>query len=72
MKFITNEYLNEMFPLASCPSGSMDNDPSAAWYIQELSTRLLAALHIGDKETMKQLQARIEIHHACRAYAGKI
>lgn len=68
--FVTNEYLNKMFPLASCPRGSLDERPEADWYIHDLSSRLLAALFIGDTQTMNQLQSRLTIHRACREAHG--
>ena len=71
MFFVTNQYLNEKFPLANCPEGSMDNCMEADWYIQDLSSRYLAALFINDTQTMEQLQARLTIHRACRDAHGK-
>lgn len=66
MTFLTNQYLNEKFPLANCPEGSLDDAPAADWYVRDLSSRYLAALSINDTATMKQLQARLAIHRACR------
>lgn len=68
--FLSNNKLNEMFPLASCPSGSMDNASESHWFITELSGRLLAAIFIGDRVTQKQLQDRINIHRAIQAHRG--
>ena len=68
--FVTNEYLNSKFPLASCARGSMDYRTEEDWYLRDLSSRLLSAFHINDQETMRQLRARIEIHQACRRAHG--
>lgn len=64
--FVTNEYLNKMFPFATCPRGSLDNQPEKEWYITELSRRYLGALFIGDKQTMEQIQQRLNIHRICQ------
>lgn len=64
--FVTNQYLNERFPLAACPEGSFDKKPYCDWYIRDLSSRFLAALYLNDVETMRQLQERLVIHRACR------
>lgn len=66
----SNAALNDQYPLAACPRGSLDNRPEADWYIRDLSGRFLAAHHIGDERTMRDCRNRLEVHQMVRLSAG--
>lgn len=66
MGFPTNAYLNKKFPLATCPVFNVEEKPSSAWYIEELSRQLLAALYLEDDEAFRQIQARMAVHWAAQ------
>lgn len=62
----TNRELNLLFSYSACPHGSLDIWLAADWYIDDLSRRMVAAAHVNDRITFKDLQARLSIHLAYR------
>lgn len=62
---LDNSQLNDLFPLASCPHGSLGEETDTAlWYRDDLEGRMLAALFIEDDLTFLDVVKRLLVHSA--------